>query len=169
MCRRYLLIRPHYQHHPETSHRYSAAIRPPAILSDAIWDTTAPLAALRSSVNTGMPASLAFWIEGTIASASVGLISRALTPRWIRSSMLVASLAGSSCASTTISWTPFSLAANSAPSFNVTKKGLLSADSDRPSVKVLPGGGSAVGAGVSSVTSDSSSDIYSETDSPAST
>ena len=48
--------------------------------------------------------------------------------------MLVASVAGSSWESTTTSVIPAVPAAASAPSFNVTKKGLLSVDRDRPMV-----------------------------------
>ncbi len=135
---------------PNASHRNSPAIRPPATLSDAMCETISPPAAPRSIVNTGMPASLAFWIEGTIASASVGLTSSASTPFWIRSSTLVASLAGSSCASTTISSTPAFPAASSAPSFNVTKNGLFNVDSDSPNVTPsASGGASAAGDGAS--------------------
>ena len=99
-----------------------------------MWETTSPPAAPRSIVNTGIPAALAFSIDGTIASASVGLTRIASTPCWIKSSMLVASVAGSSCESTMTRVTPADEAAASAPSFKVTKNGLFRVDRDRPRV-----------------------------------
>ena len=119
---------------PSASQRNLPAMKPPATLSDAMWETISPPLAPRSMVNTGMPASFAFSIEGTIASASVGLTRITSTPCWMRSSMLVASIVESSWESTTTSVTPAAPAAASAPSFNVTKKGLLSVDRDSPKV-----------------------------------
>ncbi len=130
---------------PNSLANCSPAIFPPATLSEAMWETIVPPAAARSTVNTGMPAALAFSIEGTTASASVGLISKASTFLEIRSSRLAASLAGSFSQSTMTSLTPTTAAAFSAPSLRVTKKGLSNVEMDRPRVSSL---GAGVGTGV---------------------
>ena len=85
-----------------------------------------------SRVTTGILLLLAALTELTTASESVGLIRRTSTPLTRRSSTFPNSLEGSFCESRTISSYPNSLAFFTAPSFNVTKKGLFCVDTTRP-------------------------------------
>ncbi|CSB88267.1 Uncharacterised protein [Vibrio cholerae] len=78
------------------------AISPPTTLSDAMWLTTSPRLAPRSSVSTGILERFAIRIALETASESVGLIRIAFTPRTVRSSTFESSLLGSFCESSTI-------------------------------------------------------------------
>jgi len=93
-----------------------------------------PPFAPRSTVMTGIFAALIFLIVGTIASLSVGLIATSATFFWMRSSMPLASLAESFCASRMMRFTFAVFAAAWAPSRRSTKNGLFSVEMDNPTV-----------------------------------
>src|SRR3954471_13765518 len=112
--------------------RKSAAILPPAMLSEAMCEATSAPSTPRSSVITGMFARCADCTAPARAEESVGLSRMTETRFWIRSSTLEIWRAGSSCASTTTSCKPASLAAFWAPSLSSTKNGLFCVDRARP-------------------------------------
>src|SRR5699024_9401629 len=105
---------------------------PPATLSEAIWLTTSPPSALRSTVITGTSWELADSIAVTTASESTGLTSRTSIFCCNKSSISLNCVDASSCASVTTMSYPASSAAASAPSRNVTKNGLFKVEMDRP-------------------------------------
>ncbi len=126
---------------PSLSTRKSAAILPPALLSEAMCELTSAPFTLRSSEITLMPLSVASFTTLATADESVGLIRITLTFFWIRSSTLACCLAGSFCASTVMRVTPSFFASSSAPLRSETKNGLLSVEIDRPTVTAPPAAG----------------------------
>ncbi len=123
---------------PRSSTINSPAITPPATLSEAIWVTTSPAFVPRSKVITGISFAFAALIAFPTASESVGLIKMTFTPWVNRSSIFESSKAASFCESNTTNSKPNSLAFASAPSFNVTKNGLLSVDTIKPILPLSP-------------------------------
>src|SRR5919201_3879821 len=106
-----------------------------------------PPFAARSSAITGIPASLAFWTDGTMASESVGF-TRMTSSRWVmKFAIWSACFALSLTASTTTSSAPAWSAALWAPFRRLTKKGLFSVDSASPIFfpGALPMAGAAAG------------------------
>src|SRR6266516_3546682 len=81
-----------------------------------------------SSAITSTPLSRAFWMEGTIALVSLGLMRIPLTPAATMFSMAVAwlALSPSNLPAAVSSLAPLAAAACAAPCFILTKKGLVS-------------------------------------------
>jgi hypothetical protein len=83
---------------------------------------------------TSTPLARAFWIDGTIAFESLGVIRIVLAPAAIMFSIAVTwpALSPSALPAPDISFAPFALAAAAAPSFILTKNGLVSVLVIRP-------------------------------------
>src|SRR6266498_251693 len=81
-----------------------------------------------SSAITSTPLSRAFWIEGTIALVSLGVMRMPLTPAATMFSMAVAwlALSPSNLPAAVSSLAPLAAASLAAPSFILTKNGLVS-------------------------------------------
>lgn len=87
-----------------------------------------------------MSALLAPWTAGPAASESTGLTMIDFTPELVKFWSWLACCEASFCASVTVRSTPAAFASACAPAFICTKKGLLSVESDMPTLVLPPEG-----------------------------
>lgn len=123
---------------PSFSASAFAASLPPATLSEATSVAVSALLTPRSAAITGMSALLAARTAGPAASESTGLTMIDFTPSPVKFWSWLACCDASFCASVTVRSMPACLASACAPAFICTKKGLLSVESDMPTLVVVP-------------------------------